>query len=73
MSELTTRLSNIVGDTYVITSTEDTAAYLVDWRGNYRGRAIAVIRPANTNEVAAVVEDPIVTPAAVEALIRNEE
>ena len=56
MSELTTRLSNIVGDTYVITSTEDTAAYLVDWRGNYRGRAIAVIRPANTNEVAAVVK-----------------
>ena len=56
MSELTTRLRNIVGDAYVLTTTEDTAAYLVDWRGNYRGRAIAVIRPANTNEVAAVVK-----------------
>ena len=56
MSELTTRLRNIVGDAYVLTSSEDTSAYLVDWRGNYRGRAIAVVRPANTNEVAAVVK-----------------
>jgi len=35
--------------------TEDLAAYETDWRRRYAGRALAVARPANTKEVAAVV------------------
>lgn len=31
------------------------ASYLVDWRGRYRGKALAIVRPACTREVAAVV------------------
>jgi FAD/FMN-containing dehydrogenase len=31
------------------------AAYEIDWRKRYHGRALAVVRPASTNEVAAVV------------------
>ncbi|WP_291993846.1 FAD-binding oxidoreductase [Candidatus Accumulibacter sp. ACC003] len=31
------------------------APHLEDWRGRYRGAAIAVVRPANTAEVSAVV------------------
>ena len=34
---------------------DDTAAYVEDWRRLYQGRAQAVVRPANTEEVAAVV------------------
>ena len=33
----------------------DLTAYELDWRKRFRGRALAVVRPASTNEVAAVV------------------
>ena len=56
MSGLVNSLSSIVGDANVLTNPDDTAAYLKDWRGNYLGRAAAVVRPANTGEVAAVVK-----------------
>src|SRR3546814_4555258 len=31
------------------------APWLTDWRGKYRGRAAAMLSPASTEEVAAVV------------------
>ena len=34
---------------------EAAAPFLVDWRGRYRGEALAVVRPGSTEEVAAVV------------------
>jgi len=34
----------------------DLSAWEVDWRKRYRGRALAVVRPASTPEVAAVVK-----------------
>jgi len=49
------QLQEIVGLEHVLTG-EDAAPYLVDWRGRYRGAARAVVRPANTQEVAAVVK-----------------
>ena len=50
------RLADIVGDANVLTAASDLEAYVVDWRGRYRGSARAVVRPANTVEVCAVVE-----------------
>jgi FAD/FMN-containing dehydrogenase len=47
----------IVGDAHVLTSEADTAAYLTDWRGNYTGRTLAVVLPATTAEVAAIVRE----------------
>ncbi len=35
---------------------QDLSAWEWDWRKRYRGRALAVVRPANTVEVAAVVK-----------------
>ncbi len=49
-------LADIVGKTAVLTETTDTAPYLVDERGRYHGAARAVVRPATTEEVAAVVK-----------------
>lgn len=46
----------IVGDLGLITDHADMASYLTDWRGNYQGAALAVVRPASTAEVAAVVK-----------------
>ena len=43
-----------VGPANVLTGT-DAEPYSVDWRERYRGRALAVVRPGSTDEVAAVV------------------
>src|SRR5947208_11525849 len=49
------RLAAAVGELNVLTAPADTEPYLVDWRGRYRGAARAVVRPASTMEVSAVV------------------
>jgi len=48
------RLGGIVGTGAVI-SGGDMAPHLTDWRGRYTGRARCVVKPASTEEVAAVV------------------
>jgi FAD/FMN-containing dehydrogenase len=48
-------LADIVGANHVIDSGSDQEPYVVDWRGRYRGRAVAVVKPASTAEVVAVV------------------
>ncbi len=46
----------VVGDRGILTDASDTAAASEDWRRLYKGRTSAVIRPGNTDEVAAVVK-----------------
>ncbi|SNR23833.1 FAD-binding oxidoreductase [Blastococcus mobilis] len=53
--DLTTRLSSLVGDAGLITEADRMSGYLTDWRHAYAGSAAAVVRPASTAEVAAVV------------------
>ncbi|MBC7718343.1 MAG: FAD-binding oxidoreductase [Chitinophagaceae bacterium] len=48
-------LATIVGANHVLTE-GDLSAYELDWRKRARGKALAVVRPANTLEVAAVVK-----------------
>ncbi|NSL54407.1 FAD-binding oxidoreductase [Uliginosibacterium aquaticum] len=48
-------LRSIVGEANVLTTEPDCAAYEEDWRGRYKGRALCVVRPGCTDEVAAVV------------------
>src|SRR5436190_1719909 len=47
-------LAAIVGSRHVL-SGEDAAPYTTDWRKQYRGRALCVARPGNTEEAAAVL------------------
>jgi FAD/FMN-containing dehydrogenase len=49
-------LAAVVGDRHVIAAGGDQEPYVVDWRGRYRGRACAVVKPGSTQEVAAVVK-----------------
>ena len=49
------RVARVVGAAHVLTSASELAPYTVDWRGRYHGSACAVVRPATTAEVAAVV------------------
>ncbi|MFN5542076.1 MAG: FAD-binding oxidoreductase [Betaproteobacteria bacterium] len=54
-------IKKIVGVHAVLTTPADTAPYLTDWRRSYTGTALAVVRPANTNEVAEVVKRCVAT------------
>lgn len=47
-------LENLLGAGQVLTG-EAAAPFLVDWRNRYQGNALAVVRPATTEEVAGVV------------------
>ncbi len=47
-------LAGIVGAPHVLTG-EATAGFAVDWTGRFQGRAGAVVRPADTEQVAAVL------------------
>lgn len=49
------RIRAVVGDRGMLTEPGDTAPYAEDWRRLYKGHTQAVIRPATTAELAAVV------------------
>jgi FAD/FMN-containing dehydrogenase len=59
-------LRETLGDAHVLTAdpatstnlsadSGDLTAYTQDWRGRYRGKALAVLRPASVEEIAAIV------------------
>jgi FAD/FMN-containing dehydrogenase len=52
---LLARLATTVGAANVLTAREDIEPYVVDWRGRFRGAALAVVRPHSTEEVSTVV------------------
>jgi FAD/FMN-containing dehydrogenase len=53
--DLVAALTAAVGADHVLTDRGVVAGYEVDWTGRWRGRALAVVRPASTDEVVAVV------------------
>ncbi|CAN7652264.1 FAD-binding oxidoreductase [Pseudorhodoferax sp. LjRoot39] len=55
MSTLIETLAGIVGAAHVLTG-EDASGYEQDWRRRAQGRALCVVRPGSTQEVAAVVQ-----------------
>ncbi|MGP1629874.1 MAG: FAD-binding oxidoreductase, partial [Giesbergeria sp.] len=54
MSDFLATLRSLVGEAHVLTE-GDLTAWERDWRGRRQGKALAVVRPANTQEVADVV------------------
>ena len=48
-------LAAIVGGKNVLVDERDTAPYLTDWRRQFHGTAVCVVRPASTAEIAAAV------------------
>ncbi|KRB89112.1 FAD-binding oxidoreductase [Noviherbaspirillum sp. Root189] len=55
MNDFLSSCRDVVGAANVLTETADLERYLTDWRRRYTGRALGVVRPANTDEVAAIV------------------
>ena len=54
-ADLVEALAAIVGAQQVLTSPDDVVPFCTDWRGRYSGAALCVVRPADTQQVAAVV------------------
>jgi FAD/FMN-containing dehydrogenase len=50
------QFADIIGPSRVLMRPEDMEPYQQDWRGRYRGAALAVLMPSSTQEVAALVQ-----------------
>jgi FAD/FMN-containing dehydrogenase len=55
-SEILDQMSAIVGAKNVITDADAMVPYLKEWRDLFRGKAQAIVRPASTQEVVALVK-----------------
>ncbi|RFD20188.1 FAD-binding oxidoreductase [Komagataeibacter melaceti] len=53
--DLIARFTEIVGPTGILTDAADTAPFCTDWRDLYHGRALAVLRPADTEALSRIV------------------
>jgi len=53
--ELLQSLRAAVGPSHVLTDADVRASYETDWTRRWRGEAVAVVRPASTDEVIAVI------------------
>jgi FAD/FMN-containing dehydrogenase len=56
MQNLIDQLSSVLGQKYILTTDEDKARYLTDWRKRYIGKALAVLLPGNSSEVSSIVK-----------------
>jgi FAD/FMN-containing dehydrogenase len=61
VNTLINTLHDIVGAAHVLDS-GDLSGYEQDWRKRHKGRALCVVRPGSTQEVAAVVKACVATP-----------
>ncbi len=58
-------LVRIVGEEHAIRDADAMAPYLVEWRGRYHGRAALVLKPGDTEEVAAILARAHATRTAI--------
>lgn len=55
MDAFLSALRDLLGPQGLLTAPQDMAPYLTDWRQMFTGQALAVLRPASTDQVAAAV------------------
>ena len=56
MNSVLSQLNQILEQKYILTEEQDKAPYLTDWRKRYTGKALAVVLPRTTQEVAKIVQ-----------------
>jgi FAD/FMN-containing dehydrogenase len=54
-ASLADALRTVVGERGLVTETSDLEPHVVDWRGQYHGKAALMVKPGSTDEVAKVV------------------
>jgi FAD/FMN-containing dehydrogenase len=52
---LLAEFADVIGEEHVLSTDEDKEPYLTDWGKRFKGNALAILRPKNTSEVAALV------------------
>ena len=55
MNEFIRQCCNAIGSSHVLTDKDETFAYEQEWRQRFTGNALAVLRPASTQEVAGLI------------------
>ena len=55
IQSILSEFESAIGKQYVLDKDEDKEAYLTDWGKRYKGKALAVLKPGNTAEVASLV------------------
>jgi len=56
MQNLIDQLGQLLGQQFVLTDDQEKAPYLTDWRKRFTGKALAVVLPKTTPEVAQIVQ-----------------
>jgi FAD/FMN-containing dehydrogenase len=56
MTDIVSQLQNKFDASTVLTDGQDMAKYVTDWSGKMTGKALAVVRPTNTDDVAAIMK-----------------
>jgi len=56
MQNLIDQLGQLLGQQFVLTDNQEKAPYLTDWRKRFTGKALAVVLPKTTAEVAQIVQ-----------------
>ncbi len=56
MNDFLNQSRQLLGAAHVLTEAADTEPFLTDWRRRFSGRALAVLKPGTTEEVAAIVK-----------------
>jgi len=56
MQNLIDQLGQLLGQQFILTDDQEKAPYLTDWRKRFAGKALAVVLPKTTAEVAQIVQ-----------------
>ena len=56
MENFIRQLTNVIDQKYILTAEEDKAPYLTDWRKRFTGKALAVLLPSTSVEVADIIK-----------------
>lgn len=56
MQDFIQQLSGAINQKYILTQEEDKAPYLTDWRKRFTGKALAVVLPSTSAEVAGIIK-----------------
>ena len=56
MQNFINQLAEVLEEKYILTREDDKTPYLTDWRKRFTGKALAVLLPSTSDEVAAIVK-----------------
>ena len=56
MQNFINQLSTVLEKKYILTQDDEKTPYLTDWRKRFTGKALAIVLPSNSHEVADIIK-----------------